>query len=230
MNDHPSNDSYSMRVLSDHDVIMKVWGTNKYSYRCRRFCSICSYHDFMDPASSIFGQVIHYVYTWLPMTAKNSKRSKKDSRQCKKRVNFSQSAKDKSESSLPIAALKSSHGLPSTPNCSKLLLLHSLPGTCQGQEGFLQEYPCSNLEIVGYKFLSNEKKTSKRSALKRWLRQRTNVVHKETVHFDERFDYGGRHDLCCREVFECSPKLAGKALKQLDHFSFWEKKPVLSSV
>ena len=24
MNDHPSNDSYSMRVLSDHDVIMKV--------------------------------------------------------------------------------------------------------------------------------------------------------------------------------------------------------------
>lgn len=174
----------------------------------------------MDPASSIFGQVIHYVYTWLPMTAKNSKRSKKDSRQCKKRVNFSQSAKDKSESSLPIAALKSSHGLPSTPNCSKLVLLHSIPGACQKQEIFSQEYPCSNLEIVGYKFLSNEKKTSKRSALKRWLSQRTNVVHKETVHFDEGLGYGGRHDLCSREVFECLPKLAGIAFKRLKDYSF----------
>lgn len=165
------------------------------------------------------------------MTTKNSRRSKKDSRQCKKRVNFSQPVKDKSESSLHIAALKSSHGLPSTPNCSKLLLLHSLPETCQGQEGFLQELdPRSNLEIVGYKFLSNEKKTSKRSALKRWLRQRTNVVHKETVHFDERFGYGGRHDLCCREVFECSPRLAGKALKRLNDFSFWSLKKDLSLI
>ena len=168
----------------------------------------------MDPASSIFGQVIHYVYTWLPMKAKNSKRNKKDSRQCKKRVNFSQSAKD-SESSLGSHV----HGFPSTPNCSKLFLLHSLPGTCQGQEGFLQEYPCSNLEIVGYKFLSNEKKTSKRSALKRWLRQRTNVVHKETVHFDEGFGYGGRHDLCSKEAFECLPKLAGKAFERLNDYS-----------
>ena len=165
----------------------------------------------MDPASSIFGQVIHYVYTWLPMTSKNPRKTKKDSRQCKKRVNCSQPLKDKSVTSLPIAALKCSHGLPSTPNSSNLLLLHSLPKACQGQDGFLQEFSCCNLEIVGYKFLSNEKKTSKRSALKRWLRQRTNVIHEETVHFDGRFGYRGRHDLCCREVFQCSPRLAGKS-------------------
>lgn len=164
----------------------------------------------MDPASSIFGQVIHYVYTWFPMTAKNPRKSKKDSRQCKKRVNFSPPVKDKSETSLPIVTLKSSHGLPSTPNSSNLLLLHSLPNTCQGQEGFSQEFSNCNLEIIGYKFLSNEKKTSKRSALKRWLRQRTNVVHEEPVHFDGHFGYGGRHDLCYREVFQCSPRLAGR--------------------
>ena len=162
-------------------------------------------------ASSVFGQVIHYVYTWLPETAKNSRRSKKDSR--KRRVNFSQSVKDKSEGSFPIPASKSSHGLPSTPNSSKFLLVHSLPDTCQGgEEGLSQDYSCCKLEIIGYKFLSSEKKTSKRSALKRWLGQRTNVVHEGTVHFDGRFGYGGRHDGCCREVFECSPRLAGKAV------------------
>ena len=45
MNCHQSNESYSMRVLSD--VIMKVGATNKYTARCRRFCSIFSYHDFI---------------------------------------------------------------------------------------------------------------------------------------------------------------------------------------
>ena len=197
MNGLHSNDS--TRVLSD--VIMKVSAP-----------FIPTMTSWIVPASSVFGQVIHYVYTWLPETAKNSRRSKKDSRQCnKKRVNFSQSVKDLSESSLPLAALKSSHGLPSTPNISKLILLQSLPNTCHGgQEGLSQEYPCCNLEIVGYKFLSNEKKTSKRSALKRWLRQRTNIVHEKSVHFDGRFGYGGRHDLCYREVIQCSPRLGGK--------------------
>ncbi|XP_078373657.1 uncharacterized protein LOC144657226 [Oculina patagonica] len=159
----------------------------------------------MDSASSIFGQVIHFVYTWLPETVRNARERKKASRQSKKRVNFSQPVKDKSETSLPIAVLKSSHGLPSTPNTSNVLLLRSLPNTCQGREGFSQEFSTCNLEVVGYKFLSNEKKISKRSALKRWLRQRTNVV--QTAHFDGQF-YGGSHDLCRREIFECSPRLA----------------------
>lgn len=167
----------------------------------------------MDSASSIFGQVIHFVYTWLPETVKNARERKKASRQCKKRVNFSQPVKDKSETSLPIAVLKSSHGLPSTPNTSNVLLLRSLPDTCQEREGFSQEFSTCNLEVVGYKFLSNEKKISKRSALKRWLRQRTNVVHEETAHFDGQF-YGGSHDLCRREIFECSPRLAGEPYKE----------------
>lgn len=160
-------------------------------------------------SSSVFGQVIHFVYTWLPETVNNARERKKNSQQSKKRVNFSQPVKDKSETSLPIAVLKSSHGLPSTPNCSNVLLLKSSPSTCQGQEGFSQEFSSSNLEVVGYKFLSNEKKISKRSALKRWLRQRSNTVHNGTTHFGGQF-YGGSHDLCRREIFECSARLAGK--------------------
>lgn len=164
----------------------------------------------MDSASNIFGQVIHYVYSWLPKTAKKSREKKKDSRQCKKRVNFSQPlCGDKSEASYPtLGILKSSHGLPSTPNSSNVLLLHSLPDICEGQGVFSQEFSNCKLEIVGYKFLSNEKKISKRSALKRWLRQKTNVVHEENIHYDGQF-YGRRHDLCCKEIYECSPRLAG---------------------
>ena len=171
----------------------------------------------MDSTSSIFGQVIHFVYTWLPETVKNVRERKKDSRQSKKRVNFSQPVKDESETSFPIAVLKSSHGLPSTPNCSNVLLLRSSPNTCQERETFSQEFSNCNLEVVGYKFLSNEKKISKRSALKRWLRRRTNVVHEETAHFEGQF-YGGSHDLCRREIFECSPRLAGKPHNEPSYF------------
>ena len=158
----------------------------------------------MNSVSNTFGRVIHYVYTWLPRTAKNAKEPRKKDRQCKKRVNFSQPLKEKSEISYhTLEGLKSSHGLPSTPNGSKVILLHSL---ANGYE----EFSSCNLEVVGCKFLSTEKKISKRSALKKWLRQRTNVVRNENFHFDERFYAGRRHDLCCREVFECSPRLAGK--------------------
>lgn len=165
----------------------------------------------MASTSSVFGQVIHFVYTWLPKTAKNIKGKKKGSRQCKKRVNFSQPLNDKSETSSTILAfLESSHGLPSTPNASKVLILRSLP---KGQAELSEEFSSCNLEVVGCKFLSNEKKMSKRSALKRWLRKKTNDVHEENIDYDGQFN-GARHYLCSKEVFECSPKLDGKELTE----------------
>ena len=151
--------------------------------------------------SNIVGQIYHYVYTWLPRTAENAKGGKKDSRKHKKRVNFSE----------PHKGLKSSHGLPNTPTGSKVMLLRSLPNGCDQQGVLPQEFSSCNLNVIGRKFLTNEKKISKRSALKKWLRQRTNVVRCENFRLEEQFYTGGKHDLCFREVFECSPRLAGKA-------------------
>ena len=161
--------------------------------------------------SNIVGKMFHYVYTWLPRTAANVKEGKKDSRKRKKRVNFSQPITEKNDISyIPVEDLKSSHGLPSTPVGSKVMLFRSLANGCEGQGMLPQEFSSCNLNVVGRKFLSNEKKICKRSALKKWLRQRTNVVRSENFRLDEQFYVGGNHDLCSREVFECSPRLAGK--------------------
>ena len=161
--------------------------------------------------SNVVGQMFHYVYTWLPRTAANVKERKKDSRKRKKRINFSQPLNEKNDISyIPLEDLKSSHGLPSTPTASKVMLFRSFPNGCEGQGMFSQEFPSCSLNVVGRKFLSNEKKISKRSALKKWLRQRTNVVRSENFRLDEQFYTGGNHDLCFREVFECSPRFAGK--------------------
>lgn len=161
--------------------------------------------------SNIVGQMFNYVYTWLPRTAANVKEGKKGSRKLKKRVNFSQPITEKNDISyIPLEVLKSSHGLPSTPTGSKVVLFRSLPNGCEGQGMLPQEFSSCNLNVVGRKFLSSEKKISKRSALKKWLRQRTNVIRSENFRLDEQFCVGGNHDLCFREVFECSPRLAGK--------------------
>ena len=147
--------------------------------------------------------------TWLPRTAKNdSKVRKKDSRKRKKRVNFSQSVKEQLKIIYRTRSFKRFNRLPSTPDGSKVCL-HFLPKDYTADGVFSQQdFASCNLEVVGYKFLSNEKKISKRSALKKWLRRRTNVVHNENFHLDER-SHGTRHELCFREVFECSPRLAG---------------------
>ncbi|CAH3195730.1 unnamed protein product, partial [Porites evermanni] len=163
----------------------------------------------MNSASSIVGQVIHCVYTWLPRTAKNkTKERKKDPRGQKKCVNFSRIVKEQSETNYrTLESFKGSNRLPSTPDGSKVCL-HFLPKDYKEQSVFSpQDFSSCNLEVVGYKFLSNEKKISKRSALKKWLRQRTNVVQNENFHLDER-SHGTRHELCFREVFKCSPRLA----------------------
>lgn len=164
----------------------------------------------MNSASTIVGQVIHCVYIWVPRTAKNkTKEQKKGHQGQKKRVNFSQQVKEQSEvNSQMLESYKSSNRLPSTPDRPKVCL-HFLPKDDKEDGVFSQQdFASCNLEVVGYKFLSNEKKISKRSALKRWLRWRTNVVHNENFHLDER-SHGTRHELCFREVFECSPRLAG---------------------
>ena len=149
-------------------------------------------------ASTVVGEVIHYVYTWLPRTVKNdSIERKKDSRKRKKRVNFSESMKEISYRTLE------------TLDDSRVCLHFLSKGYKEDGVFSQQEFPSCNLEVVGYKFSPDEKKISKRSALKRWLRQRTNVVNNENFHLDERF-HGTRHELCFREVFECSPRLAGK--------------------
>ena len=164
----------------------------------------------MNSASTVVGKVIHYVYTWLPRTAKKyTKERKKDSRKRKRCVNFSQSVKDQGEiNSRMLESVKSSNRLPSTPDGPKVCL-HFLPKDYKEDGVFSQQdFSSCNLEVVGHKFLSNEKKISKRSALKKWLCQRANVVHNENFHLDER-PHGTRHELCFREVFECSPRLAG---------------------
>ena len=164
----------------------------------------------MNSAPTIVGQVIHCVYTWLPRTAKNkTKEQKKGHRGQKKRVNFSQQVKEQSEvNSRMLESYESSNRLPSTPDGPNVCL-HFLPKDYnEGGVFSQQDFASCNLEVVGYKFLSNEKKISKRSALKKWLRRRTNVVHNENFHLDER-SHGTRHELCFREVFECSPRLAG---------------------
>ena len=159
--------------------------------------------------STVVSKVIHYVYTWLPRISKqDSKECKKDSRKRKKRVNFSQSVKERLEISYRTRSFKRFNRFPSTLDGSKICL-HFLPQDYK-EDGVFSQQDCAScsLKVVGYKCLSNEKKISKRSALKKWLRLRTNVVHNEHFHLDERC-HGTRHELCFREVFECSPRLAG---------------------
>ena len=172
----------------------------------------------MNSASSIVGEVIHCVYTWLPRTVKNkTKERKKDPRGQKKGVNFSQIVKEQNETNhRTLESFKGSNRLPSTPDSPKVCL-HFLPKDYK--EDSQQNFASCNLEVVGYKYLSNEKKISKRSALKKWLRQRTNVVQNENFHLDER-SHGTRHELCFREVFKCSPRLAGNKLGIVNSCTF----------
>lgn len=184
---------------------------SKETYSLTELESCAFWHECMASESNIFGEVINCVYTWIPKTPKNGKRPDKDSRKRKKRMNFSQPLNQKGEVSYrKLEGLESSHGLPSTPTGSKFMLLRSIPDKCTDHWRFSQKPSNCNLRVVGCKFLSNEKKISKRSALKKWLHQRTNVVHHENFHLHEQFSAGGRHTLCFREVFECSPRLAGK--------------------
>ena len=195
------------------DVIMMMWfATTTYTLQVS-VSAHAGYHmpESMHSASTVVGKVIHYVYTWIPKTAKNdTKEPEKDTRKRKRRVNFSQSEKDQSEiTSRMHESFKSSNQLPSTPDGYNVCL-HFQRSKAYKEDGVFspQNFPGCHLEVVGYKFLSSEKKISKRSALKKWLRQRTNVVHNENFHLDEQ-SHGTRHELCFREVFECSPRLAG---------------------
>ena len=164
----------------------------------------------MHSASTVVSKVISTMSTRGSHKLRKTKERKKDSRKRRKRVNFSQSVKEQLEISYrTLDSFKSFNRHPSTPDNSRVCL-HFLSKDYQEDGVFSQqEFPSSNLEVFGSKFLSNQKKMSKRSALKRWLRQRTNVVNNENFHLDERF-HGTRHGLCFREVFECSPRLAGK--------------------
>ena len=121
-----------------------------------------------------------------------------------KHVNFSQplTLKEKSKVSYhQVEGLKSSHGFPSTPTGSRVILLHSL---ASGSRRDRREFP-KNFQAASSRLLAKEKQISKRSARKKWLHQPANVVRNEKSHLDEQFCAGRRHDLCCRELFECSP-------------------------
>jgi len=48
-----------------------------------------------------------------------------------------------------LEGLKSSHGFPSTPTSSRVILLHSLANGSEGEEGFFQEFSSCKLEVVG---------------------------------------------------------------------------------
>ncbi|CAH3134954.1 unnamed protein product [Pocillopora meandrina] len=163
----------------------------------------------MASTQGVFGQVIHFVYTWLPKTTGNYKRKRKDFRQSKKPENISQKT-----SSPMLTFMRSSQGLPSTPNASKVLILRALPNTCKGQEELSEDLSSCNLQVVGYKFLSNEKKMSKRSALKKWLRRKANDVFPRNIYCDGQFG-NGRHVLCSRELFERSLKLDDSKLQDI---------------
>jgi len=119
-----------------------------------------------------------------------------------KHVNFSQPLSEVSYHQLE--GLKSSHGFPSTPTGSRVILLHSL---ASGRRRDRREFP-KNFQAASSRLLAKEKQISKRSARKKWLHQPANVRN-EKSHLDEQFCAGRRHDLCCRELFECSPN-AGK--------------------
>ena len=208
LNSHKTRDRLATVQSMLAPLVMSQWPSRseratvekKNSIVEKRFIFSCN--EFMASTQGVFGQVIHFVYTWLPKTTGNYKRKRKDFRQSKKPENISQKT-----SSPMLAFMRSSQGLPSTPNASKVLILRALPNTCKGKE----EVSSCNLQVVGYKFLSNEKKMSKRSALKKWLRRKANDVFPRNIYCDGQFG-NSRHILCSRELFECSLKLDGKPL------------------
>ena len=158
----------------------------------------------MASLSSSVGQVIHYVYTWIPETAKNVKeRKSRNSQRRTKHVNFAQCIKEKNR-------LGYEH--PYTPALS--ILLHSYPSVADGQREISQNFSICDLKVTGINFSSNEKKASKRSALKKWFQRQNNVVHDQSVHFDKEeysYDPKGRHSLCLEKVFGFSARFAGKS-------------------
>ena len=164
-----------------------------------------SYRGHMASLSNRVGHTIHYVYTWIPKTAKNAKERK--SRNCQRRtkhVNFAQSIKERN---------RLDYELPYTP--ALCILLHNYPSVADEQREISQNFSiCDDLKVTGINFSSNEKKVSKRSALKRWCQRQKNVVHDQSVHFDKdeySYDPKGRHSLCLEKVFGFSAKFAGKS-------------------
>ena len=191
-------------------LLISAEKNNRLSARAFPF----GYHGSMDSAANIVEHVVHYVYTWLPKTAITARKRKKRKPSQKKRVRFEEPMNVAHETSFPALEVlaTSSYTLPSVPHGSKAMLLEPLASRSSGVgRGYYQEFPDINLEIVGYKFISKEKKLSKRSALKRWLKQRTNAVHDQ--HFNPHEDYFvTRHDLCRTEIFQCSPRMEGRLL------------------
>ena len=212
LNSHKTRDRLATVQSMLAPLVMSQWPSRseratvekKNSIVEKRFIFSCN--EFMASTQGVFGQVIHFVYTWLPKTTGSYKRKRKDFRQSKKPENISQKT-----SSPMLAFMRSSQGLPSTPNASKVLILRALPNTCKGQEELPEDLSSCNLQVVGYKFLSYEKKMSKRSALKKWLRRKANDVFPRNIYCDGQFG-NSRHILCSRELFECSLKLDGKSL------------------
>ena len=168
----------------------------------------------MASVPNLLNQVIHYVYTWMPKTTKKAvQRKMKVSKKRKKRVNFAQPIKERNSIDCQhLSDLQSSHRPPSTPALSKLVLLHTYPVVAEKQERISPKFSNCDLKVVGISFLSKEKKVSKRSALKKWLHQRENVVRDRNVPFDKsECSHGNeRHNLCFEKIFDYSPRFAGK--------------------
>ncbi|XP_044171037.1 uncharacterized protein LOC114969035 [Acropora millepora] len=156
----------------------------------------------MASLSNSVGHIIHYVYTWIPKTAKNAKEQK--SRNCQRRtkhVNFAQSIKERN---------RLDYELPYTP--ALCILLHNYPSVADEQREISQNFSiCDDLKVTGINFSSNEKKVSKRSASKKWFQRQKNVIHDQSVHFDKdeySYDPKGRHSLCLEKVFGFSARFA----------------------
>ena len=175
-----------------------------------------SYRGHMASLSNIVGQVIHCVYTWIPKTTKNAKERKSiNSQRRTKHVNFAQSIKERNSLDYPqFSNLRSSSELRYTSALS--ILLQSCPSVTDAQREISQNFTiCDDLKVVGINFVSNKKKASKRSALKKWLQRQKNVVHDQSVHFDKEeysYDPKGRHSLCLEKAFGFPARFAGKSL------------------
>ena len=157
----------------------------------------------MEAISNFLDGVVHYVYTWLPNTqigddgnkSRRKKTKNRDERRTMRRMaNITTIS--------PLDSKESTCHCPFPPAVSTAGFFRSLP-TVPRTEDVMGRFCASDFEVVGYRFLSTEKKLCKRSALKRWIRQKTSNV--EPLRGTPR----GRHDGCTRLLFEISAKIEG---------------------
>ena len=169
----------------------------------------------MDRISNICGSVIHYVYTWLPKTPVRRKKRKKTRRREDESFDVLLQDRHQDPRLLPLASTESAIQCPFPPAVSTSTFLYFSGEECRRNvnEDVTRRFSFSNFEVVGYKFLSTEKKLSKRSALKRWIRQRTSVGPAGIT-------AQGRHNACTKVLFEVTAKTDGRIISFFFFFSY----------